>query len=75
MQQPRIEEKLTKAHASNLLFGSRLGLLPRTVKIKEAGGMIEVSESTGSEGEQLTQIQGPALARAYVLESYLHLWK
>ena len=61
----------------NALFGGRMGQYERTIEIKEAGGNVSMSETSVSTGgeEYRTETTGPAEARDFVLEDYLHLLK
>ena len=49
------QERLTKEHATNRIFGSRLGGFDREIKIKEAGGMIDITHSASRDGSQNLQ--------------------
>jgi len=62
---------------SNALFGSRMGQYERTIEIQEAGGNISVTETSKStDGEAYeTHTTGPAEARDFVLEDYIHILK
>ena len=59
----------------NVLFGARLGQHKRTVKIREAAGNIQVTDSNDANVGFPVHISGPADARELVLEDYTHLLK
>jgi hypothetical protein len=69
--------RLERDRATNRLFGHRLGEQARTIRIKESGGTINVTESTtADDGDRMqTEMRGPAAVREMVLEPYMHLLK
>ena len=59
----------------NQLLGNRAGDGTRTIRIKEAGGSIQIDDEwEGGDGAQTNQVvQGPAAARDLILSDYAHL--
>ena len=63
-----------KQNATGQLFKNRLGDFARTVRIKEAGGGVRVTEKAKNKNDEFeTRTEAPALARDMVLGEYKHI--
>ncbi|MDA1195730.1 MAG: hypothetical protein O2894_11165 [Planctomycetota bacterium] len=64
-----------KAGGRSRLLANRAGDWTRTVRIREAGGSLTISDqATDADGNQTQQeMQGPALARDVMIRDYAHL--